>query len=180
MRFEQGGIEDLAALAEVYDAVLCHFVLQYRDDTRPATSPRSSGPPGRAGLVSVIVPNPASQVTTKLLHVGPAEALAELDRDTIRTVTFDRDVRKIGYDRGSRRSLMSLGCTVTGRYGGRIAYSTLIVDQRRPEARPGLLRRPASGSSSSCATGSRSGGRGAFWQLVASVSPTRGGGAART
>ncbi len=175
VRFEQGGIEDLAVLAEVYDAVLCHFVLQYRDDT-PGDLAALVGAARPGGLVSVIVPNPASQVTTKLLRVGPAEALAELDRDTIRTVTFDRDVRKIGYTE-VEAELVSLGCTVTGRYGGRIA-NDLIVDNT-PKHDPDFYADLERLELELCDR-EPFWRTGAFWQLVAGVSPTRGGGAART
>lgn len=49
--------------------------------------------PGR--LVSVIVPNPAGMVLRQLVTEGPGAALAELDADTKRAVTFDHPVRTI-------------------------------------------------------------------------------------
>ncbi len=128
LRLVQGGIEELADTGS-FDAVLCHFVLQYRDDLA-ADLARLVGAARPGGLLSVIAPNPASMVTTRLLREGPAEAIAELGRDTVRTVTFGCDVRKIPF--GVVEShLESLRCTVVGRYGGRIANDLVTDDARK-------------------------------------------------
>jgi S-adenosylmethionine-dependent methyltransferase len=124
VQFIRGGIEDLREL-DPFDAVLCHFVVQYRDDlVEDVGRLVSATRPG--GLLSVIAPNPASIVITRLLRQGPADALAELERDTARTVTFDHEVRKVPFA-DVERHLNSQGCEVVGRYGGRIA-NDLISD----------------------------------------------------
>lgn len=120
----EGGIEQLPGLG-AFDLVLCHFVLQYRADLGSDLA-ALMGAARSGGLVSVIAPNPASAVLTRLLREGPAEALAELGRDTARTVTFDTEVAKL--DVGTVEThLTSLGCKVVGRYGGRVA-NDLVTD----------------------------------------------------
>ena len=130
MQFAQAGIEDLPTPGS-FDAVLCHFVVQYRSgDDLGEDIARLVNATRPGGLVSVIAPNPASHVFTRLLREGPAQALAELERETVRTVTFDCDVRKVAFMEVEAH-LESLGCAVVGRYGGRIANDLVIDDARK-------------------------------------------------
>jgi S-adenosylmethionine-dependent methyltransferase len=121
----QGGIDDLDTLGQ-FDAVLCHFVLQYREDIA-ADIARLVNRARPGGLLSIIGPNSAGYVLTRLLRQGPGEALAELGRDTARTVTFDCEVHKIEFPE-IERNLVALGCRVVGRYGGRIANDLIMDD----------------------------------------------------
>ena len=120
-----GGLSDAAGLGE-YDAVLCHFVLQYRPDERADVAALApSVRPG--GLLSVVLPNPVGQALARLVREGPVQAMDELGRDVIRTVTFDRDVRKVSVGQG-QDALEAAGLRVVGRYGGRIANDLLTDD----------------------------------------------------
>lgn len=124
----KGGIDDLDALGQ-FDAVLCHFVLQYREDIAADIAKLvNRARPG--GLLSVIAPNSAGYVLTSLLRQGPGEALAELERDTARTVTFDCEVRKIAFTE-VEQNLLAHGCRVVGRYGGRIANDLIMDDAKK-------------------------------------------------
>jgi S-adenosylmethionine-dependent methyltransferase len=124
VRTVEGGLDDLGSLGR-FDVVLCHFVLQYRPGD-PADLAALVGAVRPGGLLSVIVVNPAGQVLGRLVREGPAEALAELERDTGFTVTFDQEVRKVTAEE-TQAELERLGCRVVGRYGGRIA-NDLIAD----------------------------------------------------
>jgi hypothetical protein len=123
---EQGSIETLAtAVGGGFDVVLCHFVLQYRSSTGEDVQALAAAPrPG--GLLSIIAPNPADAVLAEVVRNGPAAALTELDTQNSRTVTFDRDVRKIT-DSEMRTYLEAAGCRVIAQYGGRCA-NALITD----------------------------------------------------
>lgn len=165
LRLVEGGIEDLPG-AGAFDLVLCHFVLQYRDDlTGDLARLVAATRPG--GLVSVIAPNPASMVVTRLLRQGPDEAIAELGRDTVRTVTFDCEVRKVPFA-AVESHLRSLGCTVVGRYGGRIANDLVTDDARKhdPEFYADLERLELALCDQEPFWRT-----GAFWQLVGQAQP---------
>lgn len=128
LRPVNGGIDDLDTLGQ-FDAVLCHFVLQYRDDIAADIAKLvNCTRPG--GLLSIIAPNSAGYVITSLLRKGPGEALAELGRDTARTVTFDCDVRKIAFAEVEQH-LLARGCRVVGRYGGRVANDLITDDAKK-------------------------------------------------
>lgn len=128
VRTVKGGIDEVETLGQ-FDAVLCHFVLQYREDISADIAKLvSCARPG--GLISVIVPNSAGYVITSLLRKGPGEALAELDRDSARTVTFDSDVRKISFAEVEQH-LLAQGCRLVGRYGGRVANDLITDDAKK-------------------------------------------------
>jgi S-adenosylmethionine-dependent methyltransferase len=131
LRPVRGGIDDLPALdgSGGFDVVLCHFLVQYRDDLAGDVA-RLVAAAGPGGLVSVIAPNPASAVLSRLVRHGPAEARAELTRDTSRSVTFDREVRKVPFE-AVEAALAASGCAVVGRFGGRIANDLLVDDARK-------------------------------------------------
>lgn len=120
---ELGGLDDLPG-REPVDAVLCHYVLQYRPDhvhdLRLLTAAVRPG-----GLVSVVLPNPDQRVLTTFLREGPAAALAELGAVTARTETFGTDMRKIALPEllaGMGRA----GLEVVEVYGGRIVGDLLL------------------------------------------------------
>lgn len=121
-----GSLDDLAGWPEGgFDAVLCHFLLQYRQDTQAdirllARVLRSGG------LLSLIAPNPAGLVLAAAVRGGPSAAEGELKRDVTHTVTFNQDVRKIDYQE-ALRLLGEEGFTVEGQYGGR-CVNDLITD----------------------------------------------------
>ena len=124
----KGAIDDLDTLGQ-FDAVLCHFVLQYREDIA-ADIAKLVNCARTGGLLSVIAPNPAGYVLTGLLRQGPGEALTELERKTARTVTFDREVRKLAFAEVEHH-LLEHGCQVVGRYGGRIANDLIMDDAKK-------------------------------------------------
>ena len=76
---------------------VCHFVLQYRDDT-PATSPGSSGRPVGPARVRHR-PEPGQPADHEAAARGSRQGARRARPRTIRTVTFDRDVRKSGTPR---------------------------------------------------------------------------------
>lgn len=128
-----GGLDDLASLsATPFDLVLCHFVLQYREVDLVADLARLVAATRPGGLLSLIAPNPASAVLTRLLRDSPAAALAELDRDTAHTVTFDHEVRKLSVNE-VEALLSRAGCRIAGRFGGRIANDLVVDDARKDD-----------------------------------------------
>lgn len=121
-----GSLDDLACWpVGGFDVVLCHFLLQYRQDTmadiRLLTRVLQPG-----GLLSLIAPNPAGLVLAAAARRGPGAAEAELNRHVTHTVTFDQDVRKIDQQEAVRL-LGGEGLTVEGQYGGR-CVNDLITD----------------------------------------------------
>lgn len=129
-RFVEGGIADVARFAPV-DVTLCHFVLHYREDL-DADLGELVGSVRPGGLLSVIAPNPVNRVLSTLVRRGPAAARVEHETPTARTVTFDAEVRKLTHEEVERR-LVGLGCTVTGRFGGRVANDLLTDDQAKAD-----------------------------------------------
>ncbi len=116
---------------EVFDLVLCHFVLQYRpggttDVARLADYVR----PG--GVLSLLLPNPAGMVLRQLVMEGPASALSELQTESKRAVTFDHEVRKIAMSE-MEDGLRAVGLSVARRYGTRIANDLLTDNDPKSE-----------------------------------------------
>lgn len=118
-----GGIDDLPDLEPV-DALLCHYVLQYRPD-EAADLARLVAAIRPGGLLSVVLPNTDHRVLMAFLHDGPAEALAELDRTSAPTLTFGTQVRKIPLPR-VEQVLADLGAQVVDVVGGRIVGDLLL------------------------------------------------------
>jgi 2-polyprenyl-3-methyl-5-hydroxy-6-metoxy-1,4-benzoquinol methylase len=117
-----GGVEQLrgggGAGDRRYDLALCHFVIQYVADPGAVVSD-VVGALRPGGLMSLIAPNPVSDVLTKAIReVDPRGALAVLDAPTVRAVTFEHDVNRIGAEDG-RKMLEAAGCSVIGHYGVR-------------------------------------------------------------
>jgi S-adenosylmethionine-dependent methyltransferase len=129
-RTVEGSIDDLVASTDDgFDLVLCHFLLQYRphgtsDLERLAAAVR----PG--GRLSVIAPNPAGAVLSRLVREGPKAAMVELDSRTAETVIFQQVVRKIGYEQ-MRSDLEAVGLEVVAQYGGRCANDLVVDDEAK-------------------------------------------------
>lgn len=126
-----GALDDLP-VPGTFDAVLCHFVLQYRSDVH-ADLEKLVGAVRPGGMLSLIAPNPASQVFTRLLRQGPAVAMDELARDRTWVETFECYVRKLRSEE-VEGELEALSCEVVGRYGGRIANDLVVADDLKYDA----------------------------------------------
>jgi S-adenosylmethionine-dependent methyltransferase len=137
LRVVSGSVEQLARRGTSepgFDLALCHFVIQYVDEPADVVAAVAQAVrPG--GLVSLIAPNPASDVLAKAVRdVDPATAMHMLDAATARTETFEHDVARIGVDQG-RELLEAAGCSVVGRYGCRAVIDLIADDvaKRDPE-----------------------------------------------
>ena len=121
-----GSIDDLVDADAEWDVVLCHYVLRYRPvDADDLPTLAAALRPG--GLLSVLDGNSPGTVLARAARQGPAAASAALAATTVRTVTFDRDVRVV--DASSvRADLQAAGCEILGEYGGRIV-NDLILDE---------------------------------------------------
>lgn len=130
LRVMEGSLDDLeTSVAGDFDLVLCHFLLQYRPRGLADLS-RLSATLRPGGRLSVAAPNPAGAVLGRLVREGPAAALAELDRPTGETVTFQQTVRKIRYE-DIRDDLAAVGLDVVAQYGGRCASDLLSDDDAK-------------------------------------------------
>ena len=121
------GVDDLPALdLPPFDVVLCHFLLQYRDD--PARTLALLAAAVRAGgLVSLAAPNQASEVLVRAARLlDPASALAALTETTQHGVTFATETRWVDPD-DTARQLRALGFDAVARYGIR-TVTDLVAD----------------------------------------------------
>jgi S-adenosylmethionine-dependent methyltransferase len=142
VRGVQGDIDAIAGLGtqgqgtQGFDLVLCHFVLQYLDAL--------DGPLAKllqavkhGGHLSLIAPNRPGEVLAKAARgVDPAAALALLDAETNRTLTFDHTVRRIDAETAAA-ALEAAGCEVVAHFGGRI-INDLLTDAA-PKADPAFF-----------------------------------------
>lgn len=121
-----GEIHNLDLAAGGFDVALCHFVVQYVNE--PAAAVRAVVDcirPG--GLISLIAPNPASEVIAAAVRELDFSSARELlDADTSYAKTFAARVARISAD-DAAEFLKAAGCSVLGRYGGRIVMD-LIAD----------------------------------------------------
>ncbi|GAA5127398.1 class I SAM-dependent methyltransferase [Haloechinothrix salitolerans] len=130
---ELAGREPLVAMRDVgagYDLVLCHNVLQYRPDLAGTvnTVVRAARP---GGVVSLLSPNPAMDVlTTAVRRCDPANAADLLDAETVRSVTFERDMLRVDAD-DVARALAASACVVTHRFGIRCVTDLIADDERK-------------------------------------------------
>jgi len=128
-------IEDLHLVD--FDVVLCHFVVQYVADPETVVAQVVSAA-RVGGLISLIAPNPPSEVLAKAVRqADPVAALEMLDAHHVQAVTFGHDVARLGWQRGVDL-LASAGAEVVGRYGSRsiidlIQDDDLKVDPERFE-----------------------------------------------
>jgi S-adenosylmethionine-dependent methyltransferase len=109
-----------------FDLVLCHFVVQYLE--RPADAVAVAARRLRpGGLLSLIAPNPASEVLTKAirdLDLDAAHGLLGAERFHVKS--FDRDVARISPQQ-AEDYVRAAGLDLEQRYGGRIVLD-LIAD----------------------------------------------------
>lgn len=130
IRVIEGNLTSPPAL-DVFDLVLCHFVLQYRPAGRADLATLADYiRPG--GVLSLILPNPAGMVLRQLVTEGPTSALSELGAESKRVVTFDYEVRKIAMSE-MEDGLRIVGLSVARRYGTRIANDLLTDNDLKHE-----------------------------------------------
>lgn len=129
----EGGLDDLPGLDPV-DAVLCHYVLQYRPD-EAADLALLAGALRPGGLLSVVLPNPDHRVLTAFLREGPEAALAQVDAPTARTVTFGSTVRSVSLP-DVLAGLRAAGLEVVEVFGLRVV-GDLMLDNA-PKGDPGF------------------------------------------
>jgi 2-polyprenyl-3-methyl-5-hydroxy-6-metoxy-1,4-benzoquinol methylase len=126
VRTVTGSLDDLDRLGDGWDVVLCHFVLRYR----PADAvdvPRLAAAVRPGGVLSVLDANPAGAVLGRAVRQGPAAALDLLRADSLRSLVFGEDTRKIT-DTEIRAALEDAGCEVLAQYGGRVVNDLLTDD----------------------------------------------------
>jgi len=131
VRTVRADLDDLpAAGLGTFDLVVCHNVLQYREDV-PSTVALLAASVAEGGALSLLAPNPASDVLAAAARrEALAEALALLDAGTVRTPTFDHDVRRL--DPGEVEAAMVLaGLTRLTRYGVRCVTDYVTTDARK-------------------------------------------------
>ena len=93
---QEGSLDD-DGLETGFDAVLCHFVLQYRSDL--SVDVQRLGRLLRAGgTLSLIVPTAPGQVLAAAVRRSPQEARELLGATTTRAVAFDQEVRLFTID----------------------------------------------------------------------------------
>jgi S-adenosylmethionine-dependent methyltransferase len=123
------GLDAMDDLA-VFDLVLCHNVVQYRDDLGAAVTAlgRRVGP---GGSLSLLAPNPAAEVmSSAITGEDPATARQLLTSTALRTATFDHDVRRIPVE-DAAHALRAVGFGEQTTYG--IQCVTHLVPNRRKE-----------------------------------------------
>jgi S-adenosylmethionine-dependent methyltransferase len=115
-----------------FDLVLCHNVLHYLADV-PATVDRLVRMVRPGGVLSLLAPNPAMDVLAMAIRrTSPADALALLDAGTVRSETFDRDMRRL--DASSvEPALISSGCWVSHRFGIRCVIDLIADDELKSD-----------------------------------------------
>lgn len=114
-----GQVGELAELRLAgFDLVLCHFVIQYlADPTSAVADVVAATRPG--GLVSLVAPNPVSEVLAKAVRGrDPLGALDLLTARSFHAAAFEHDVNRIEW-RSAARDLRAAGADVVGRYGCR-------------------------------------------------------------
>lgn len=134
----EAGIDDLRDLERgelglgEFDLVLCHNVLQYREDLR-----RSVGAvvatAGSGALISLLCPNPAAEILGRVVRGGdPADALADLDAPTTRSETFDHEMARIPVE-AAESALVGAGCELVHRFGVRCVTDLVTDDARKDD-----------------------------------------------
>lgn len=113
-----------------FDLVLCHNVIQYREDTR-ATMALLANATRPGGLLSVMAPNPPSDVLTAAIRREDLqEATNMLTAVATRTETFDHDVRRVSAEE-VETVLGSLGFSALQRFGIRCVTDYITDDARK-------------------------------------------------
>ena len=107
-----------------FDLVLAHFVIQYLDDPQDALL-RIARLVRPGGLVSLVAPNPPSEVLATAVRENDFAAAERLLGATrYHTATFDHDVARIS-TKEAENLVTSCGLDILGRYGGRIVMDLL-------------------------------------------------------
>jgi len=130
-----GSLDD-ESLETGYDAVLCHFVLQYRSDlsadVRLLARLLRSG-----GTLSLIVPTAPGQVLAAAVRRSPREARELLGATTMRAVAVDQDVRLFTVE-DVATALRSAGFDEPRMFGIRIVNDLVTADERKKN--PGFFQ----------------------------------------
>lgn len=129
----QAGIDDLRGsdLGE-FDLVLCHNVLQYREDLRRSVGAVVSMADSGA-LISLLCPNPAAEMLAAVVRGGdPAAVLASLDATTTHSETFDHDVARVPVE-AAESALVGAGCELVHRFGVRCVTDLVVDDARKAD-----------------------------------------------
>ena len=130
----EAGIDDLRGLdIGEFDLVLCHNVLQYRDDLRRSVGAVVAMADSGA-LISLLCPNPAAAVLASVVRgADPADALARLDATTERTETFDAEVALVPVG-AAQSALVGAGCELVHQFGIRCVTDLVTDDARKDDA----------------------------------------------
>lgn len=123
-----GDVGDLPALQPAqFDVVLCHFVVQYLAEPGKAIGDIVAA--ARVdGLVSLVAPNPVSEVLAKVVREkDPKGALEMIDATSFHAAAFDHDVARIDW-RTAAGHLRAAGAEVVGRYGSRSVIDLIDDD----------------------------------------------------
>jgi S-adenosylmethionine-dependent methyltransferase len=128
-----GSVDDLPSLGlGTFDLVLCHNVLQYLPATGPAVD-LLAGAVADDGALSLMAPNPAAEVLVAAARRHDVlEATGLLEASTVRTVTFDHDVRRVGRQEAVA-ALTAAGFTDLTSYGLRSVTDLIADDARKHE-----------------------------------------------
>lgn len=124
-------LDGIACLGD-FDLVLCHLVLQYREDLAGTVATLVSAV-ADGGALSLIAPNPPAEVLAAAVRrQALPEALELLDAKTIHAATFDHEVRRI--EAGEAEQLLAAaGFAVVRRYGIRCVTDFIADDARKSE-----------------------------------------------
>lgn len=131
VRGVRGGLDDLHELGLARaDLVLCHTVLQYRQDLR-ADVARLARLVAPGGLVSLVAPNPpADLVTAAVRDRDLTGALSLLEATSTRAATFDHAARRLV--RGdAEAALVDAGLEPVAHHGIRCVTDVIPDDGRK-------------------------------------------------
>lgn len=133
LRTVRGDLEELAALGlGHFDLVLCHNVVQYRDDTTATVAVLTTAL-APTGALSLIAPNPPSEVLAAAIRREDLrEATDLLAATTLWTQTFEHRVRRVLAEE-AEAALGEQGLTEQTRYGVRCVTDFITDDERKSE-----------------------------------------------
>lgn len=112
-----------------YDVVLCHYVLQYRSDLSGDLE-RLGRMLRPDGVLSLIVPTAPGSVLAAAVRRGPESARAMLDAPMVRSVAFDRDVRRFRLEEVTA-ALHGTGFSEPTLFGIRCVNDLLTDEERK-------------------------------------------------
>ncbi len=129
----EAGIDDLRSMdIGEFDLVLCHNVLQYREDLRRSVG-AVVGTADSGALISLLCPNPAAELLADVVRGGdPAAALAALDAATSRSETFDHEVARVSVE-AAQSALVGAGCELVHQFGIRCVTDLVTDDDRKDD-----------------------------------------------